>query len=166
MRLFLLLASLAFPAWAGPSVEVAFSPGSAADAVVRVIDESNRSVRVAGYGFTSAPIAKALVAASRRGVDVRVVLDKSNHSARYSAVTFLANNGIPVRINSRYAIMHSKYVIVDSMTVETGSMNFTKSGQSGNAENILILREYPEVAARYTENWNRLWNEGRGFQGK
>ena len=36
------------------------------------------------YSFTSAPIAKALVEAHKRGVDVRVILDKSQRTEKYS----------------------------------------------------------------------------------
>jgi hypothetical protein len=43
------------------------------------------------YSFTSAPIAKALVDAHKRGVKVFAVLDKSNETGKYSAATFLNN---------------------------------------------------------------------------
>ena len=60
---------------------------------------------MAAYSFTSPKIAKALVDAHKRGVQVRAVLDKSQLSERYSGATFLANAGVPVRIDSRYAII-------------------------------------------------------------
>ena len=34
--------------------------------------------------------------------------------------------GIPIRINSYYAIMHDKYMVIDGKTVETGSFNYTR----------------------------------------
>ena len=30
---------------------------------------------------------------------------------------------------------------------------------TGHAENVLVLREYPEVARQYEAEWFRLWNE-------
>jgi chorismate synthase len=36
----------------------------------------------------------------------RVVVDKSNATARYTGATFLANQGVPTRADYRYAIMH------------------------------------------------------------
>src|SRR4051794_32305306 len=123
-RLALLLCLMASPALAEPSVEVEFSPGHAAEAVVRVIDSAHATIHLAAYSFTSRPIAEALVRAKRRGVEVLAVLDKSNETGRYSAATFLSRAGVPTRINYRYAIMHSKFIVVDGVTVETGSFNY------------------------------------------
>jgi len=147
-----------------PSLSVAFSPGNAEGLVVETIDGAQKSLRVAAYSFTSKPIAKALVAAEKRGVDVQVVLDKSQQSERYTSATFIAHAGIPVRINSRYAIMHNKFIVVDGATVETGSFNYTRSAQARNAENVVVIRQQPRFAATYTEEWNRLWNEAEPYQ--
>ena len=66
-------------------VSVYFSPkGGCTEAVVRELDGAKASIRVQAYSFTSAPIAKALVDAHRRGVDVAVILDKSQRSERYA----------------------------------------------------------------------------------
>jgi hypothetical protein len=63
---------------------------------------------VQAYNFTSAPIAQALVAAPKRGVQILAVLDTSNETDRYSAATFLANAGIRTLIDDRHAIAHNK----------------------------------------------------------
>lgn len=142
-------------------IEVGFSPDQGAtERIVRFIGEAKTTIRGAAYSFTSAPIAKALLEAHRRGVDVRMVLDKSQQSARYSSYTFLKNAGVPVRTNARHAIMHNKYLIVDSRNVQLGSFNYTRAAESKNAENLLILRNAPKVGKRYTADWEKLWNEG------
>ena len=79
---------------------------------------------VAAYSFTSKPIAMALLDAHKHGIDVRVVVDKSNATGRYTAATFLTNQGVPVRVDYRYAIMHDKFVVVDGKTVELGQIQF------------------------------------------
>jgi phosphatidylserine/phosphatidylglycerophosphate/cardiolipin synthase-like enzyme len=140
--------------------EVAFSPnGGGAELVVSVIQQAKRTIRVAAYSFTSKPIAKALMEAHKRGVDVQVVLDKSNLSSKYSSATFLSNVGIPVRINSRYAIMHNKYIVVDGMTVQTGSFNYSSAAESKNAENVLVITGNEKLADDYLINWQKLWDE-------
>lgn len=145
-----------------PAVEVKFSPSRAAEqAIVNFIGEARKSVHVAAYSFTSKEIAQALLGAKRRGIDVRVVVDKSQRGERYTAVNFLANQGVPVRINSRYAIQHSKYIIVDGASVQTGSFNFTASARDRNSENVLILRAMPAIASQYEANWAGLWNESQ-----
>ena len=97
--------------------------------------------------------------AHKRGVDVQVVLDKSNLSSKYSSATFLSNVGIPVRINSRYAIMHNKYIVVDGMTVQTGSFNYSSAAESKNAENVLVITGNEKLADDYLINWQKLWDE-------
>jgi phosphatidylserine/phosphatidylglycerophosphate/cardiolipin synthase-like enzyme len=89
---------------------------------------------------------------------VRVVVDTSNATARYSAATFLANQGVQVRVDYRYAIMHSKFIEVDGETLETGSFNYTAAGGHKNAENVIVLPD-PAVATRYGQEWDRLWAE-------
>ena len=55
-----------------PPVEVYFSPqGGCTEAVVEEINAAQTSILVQAYSFTSAPIAKALVDAHKRGVDVQ-----------------------------------------------------------------------------------------------
>ncbi len=114
---------------------------------------------MAAYSFTSKPVAAALVAAKNRGVSVRVVADEKANSSQYTAITFLANKGVTVRLNGRYAIMHNKFMIVDGDTVQTGSFNYTASAVSRNAENVLLIQDAPELAAMYRGEFNRLWNE-------
>ena len=74
-----------------PTIEVYFSPkGGCTEAVVKELGAAKSTVFVQAYSFTSAPIAKALVDAHKRGVDVRVILDKSQRSAKYSSAAILA----------------------------------------------------------------------------
>src|ERR1017187_4828029 len=62
-------------------LEVAFSPnGGCTNLVIKVIHSAKTSIRVLAYSFTSAPIAQALVEAHKRGVDVQMVIDKSQKS--------------------------------------------------------------------------------------
>jgi len=73
----------------------------ATDAVVQVISEAKQSVHLAGYGFTTKPIAQALIAAHQRGVDVEAVLDKSNATAKHTEAGEIAAAGNPVRDHAR-----------------------------------------------------------------
>lgn len=149
---------------ASPTIEAGFSPStgqqSALALVVNGVNGAKRQILVAAYSFTSKPIATALITAKLRGVDVRVVADMKSNGAHYSAVTFLANKGVPVRLNGRYAIMHNKFMVIDGQDVQTGSFNYTQAASQKNAENVLVLREVPELAAIYAQNFEKLWEEG------
>src|SRR5659263_178361 len=94
---------------ATPSVEVFFSPhGGATEAVVHELGNAKNEILVQAYSFTSAPIAKALVDAHKRGVKVTVVLDRSQRSVKYSSADFVNNAGIPTYIDAKHAIAHNK----------------------------------------------------------
>ena len=144
-----------------------FSPkGGCTLAVVDALAGAKKSVLVQAYSFTSAPIAKALVEAKKRGVDVQVILDKSQRGERYSSATFLANEGVPTYIDAAHKIAHNKVMVIDGTTLITGSFNFTKSAEEGNAENLLIITHAPELAARYTENWKAHLGHSEPYQPK
>ena len=147
--------------------EVAFSPrAGGTELVVRAISEAKQSIRVAAYSFTSTPIAKALVDAHKRGIDVQAVLDKSQKGERYTSATFLANMGVPVRIDSHYAIMHNKYMVIDGKDVQLGSFNYTKAAEEKNAENVLVIRGNTGLAKAYSQNWQKLWDESEPYAAK
>lgn len=148
-------------------VQMATAPdGGALDLVLNVIDSAKTSIRIAAYSFTSKPIAEALLRKQKAGVSVMVVMDKSQLTERYTSATFLANVGIPVRINSRYAIQHSKVLVVDGDTVETGSFNYTDSAARRNSENVLVIWHHPTLAKEYATYWQRLWEEGEPYRAR
>jgi phosphatidylserine/phosphatidylglycerophosphate/cardiolipin synthase-like enzyme len=149
-----------------PSVEVYFSPkGGCTEAVVKEIDAAKTMILVQAYSFTSVPIAKALVDAHKRGVDVRVVLDKSQRGEKYSSADFVLHAGIPVWIDAKHQIAHNKIMIIDGTTVITGSFNFTKNAEANNAENLLVIRS-PELATKYASNWDAHLEHSEKYEGK
>ena len=132
---------------------VYFSPdGGGTEAIVREIDEARQRIWVLAYSFTSAPIAEALVAAHKRGVEVLAVLDKSNQTGKYTAATFLTNAGITTLIDDQHAIAHNKVMVIDDRTLITGSFNFTKAAETRNAENLLVMNHVPDLARMYARN--------------
>ena len=137
-----------------PQIQVFFSPqGGCTEAVVGALQEAKSTVLVQAYSFTSAAIAKALVEAHRRGVQVVAILDKSQRTEKYSSATFLVNSEIKTLIDDKHSIAHSKIMIIDGRRVITGSFNFTKAAEEHNAENLLVIDNDPELVAKYTANW-------------
>jgi phosphatidylserine/phosphatidylglycerophosphate/cardiolipin synthase-like enzyme len=133
--------------------EVYFSPnGGCQDAILTAINSAKNSIMVQAYSFTSAPIAEALKRAHSLGVNIYIILDRSQETGRYSGLTYLQNAGIPVWIDRNHTIAHNKVIIIDNETVITGSFNFTKSAEKSNAENIIIIRD-SKLAQLYINNW-------------
>ena len=142
-----------------------FSPkGGCTAAILEEIRGAKQFILVQAYSFTSAPIAGALVEAFRSGIRVEAVLDKSNKTANYSEANFLKNARVPTWIDGKHAIAHNKIIIIDGLTVITGSFNFTKAGEESNAENLLIIKS-PELAARYVANFQEHKAHAEWFTG-
>ena len=138
-------------------MEVAFSPnGGATELVVKTINNAKQSIKVAAYSFTSKPIAHALLSAKRRGVDVKVVMDEESNR-KYTAGTYLANQGVEVRIDGHETIHHNKFIVVDGKTVELGSFNYSDAAEKKNAENVLVVHNNPQLAQKYETNWEVHW---------
>lgn len=143
------------------SLQAIFAPWDDVEATVNdVISGARKQVLVQAYLLTSKKIATTLVAARRRGVDVRVLIDaRQLEKVSSSAAPQLAASGIEVWLETRYQNAHNKVMVVDAgtanATVITGSFNFTWTAQHKNAENVLIARNNPSLAARYAQNWER-----------
>jgi phosphatidylserine/phosphatidylglycerophosphate/cardiolipin synthase-like enzyme len=99
-------------------------------------------------------------------LDVKVVVDRSQAKAKYTSATFLANIGIPTRVDYKYAIMHNKFIIIDGRNVELGSFNYTSAAEHKNAENVMVIRGNKDVADTYLKKWNRLWGESEDYKAR
>ncbi|MGP3122675.1 phospholipase D family protein [Serratia nevei] len=152
----------ASPLLAASAVQVGFSPeGSAQQLVLSVIGEAQRDIRLMGYAFTSPEVARALIAAHRRGV---VDAKANQNGAGRAALNLLANAGVNVRTVNSYKILHDKVIVVDGVTTETGSFNFSRAAHRANSENVVVLRDMPEVAKQYLAHWQSRWAQGQDWQ--
>lgn len=135
----------------GATAEACFTPGAdCASSVAHAISAARSRVWLLGYGFTETRIVNALRDASRRGADVRLILDRSNvDGGMRSAAAYLAKLGIPVRIDRTVRIAHNKLILIDTDTVIMGSLNWTRAGNRSNAENVHIFRGVRQLADRH-----------------
>ncbi|GAO97673.1 phospholipase D precursor [Caedimonas varicaedens] len=132
---------------------VCFTPGcDCTQFVVQTLGTAQKSVYVQGYGFTSLPIAQALIQAKERGVMIQVILDRSQLHTQYSQLPSLVGAGIPVSIDLISGIAHNKVMIVDEWQVFTGSFNWTTNAQEKNAENLLLIKD-ATLAGFFLKNW-------------
>jgi phosphatidylserine/phosphatidylglycerophosphate/cardiolipin synthase-like enzyme len=138
-----------------PTITAHFSPkGGCAAAVVAEITAARSEVLVMAYSFSCPDIANALISAAHRGVQVVVLLDRSNETETYSELGDLGRHGVEVWIDACHAIAHNKVIVIDRRTVVTGSFNFTRQAEHENAENLLVLRNHYALAVRYRDNFH------------
>jgi hypothetical protein len=110
--------------------------------IIALIDGARSRIYFAIYTFTLPSIADALVAAKKRGIDVRGIMDSVQSSNSYGApiTAKLLAAGIPV-VTEKHAtgsgIMHIKAIVTDS-AYALGSYNWTGSATNINDEILEI----------------------------
>lgn len=136
-------------------VEILFRPGDAVDEhIIGVIRDARREIHVLAFTFTHRGIARALVDAHRRGVQVVVIADQAQAlEVPHNALALLKSAGVRVALDGSMGSAHNKVMIIDAAGAHpvtiTGSFNFTTAAQSRNAENVVIFAGNREVARRY-----------------
>jgi phosphatidylserine/phosphatidylglycerophosphate/cardiolipin synthase-like enzyme len=137
----------------GAAIAVCFTPEEDCAAfAVRSIDNAKREILVGAYGLsTGSGIVEALVRAKERGVDVRLIADKTTPCERASGIEPLAAAGVPIWIDDQARIAHAKTMVIDGAVTLTGSMNWTR-GAAANSEDLNLVSS-SEVAAAYAAHW-------------
>lgn len=135
------------------NVELCFTPEKkCTPVVIKRILGAEQSIYVQAYGLTSRPIARALIEARKSGVDIKVLLDRSNINNKNSRMDDLIAAGIEVKIDRVPGIAHNKVMIIDERYVITGSFNFSNAADLRNAENVIVIKD-EKIAREYLENW-------------
>ena len=151
---------------AAVSVEVWYGPeDEPLGRVVQLYDQATRYIYVAVYGLTSPQAVKALVAAGKRGVDVRIITDRErlNDTKQRAALSVLHESGIPIKINRHDNLMHLKQVVIDDEVNTNGSMNHTTSGNRFNDERVDVIRDHA-LSAKAREKFISMWKDEDRFQ--
>lgn len=140
------------------TVSVYFSP---TDKIIetKIIPEINRAkkyVYISSFIITHNGIKNALIAAKDRGVEIKIITDATSASGKYSIHKSLRDNNIAVKVENKAGKMHTKSIVIDDRLIFIGSMNLTKSGESKNDENVLLIKN-PRAAAIFKKQFLYLW---------
>ena len=153
------------------------------DRAVETLRDAQRRILLAGYTFTSNRVVDALVAAVRRGVAVRVLVDADpvgGRSARGAAsLDRLADAGAEVAVlggpRARFDYHHPKYAVVDDRALVT-TENWKPAGVGGRSSRGWgVVVDSPAVAAdlaglfRHDAGWRdaipwRRYRRGKAFE--
>lgn len=118
------------------------------ESIIDLIEGSTRSVYIQAYILSSQEIADSLVSAHKKGVEVKVLIDKQQLFVEWSKISFLISNEVPVYTDILATLAHNKVIVIDKKIVVTGSYNFSHAAESRNAENIIVIHD-PKVAESY-----------------
>ncbi|HSC57715.1 MAG TPA: phospholipase D-like domain-containing protein [Nitrospira sp.] len=153
-------AGQAGPVWSG-NIEVLYAPDDAPlDRVVMLYQQAKHYIYVSVYGLTYPRAVEALVAAKKRGVDVRMLTDqeRTQEVKQHSALRTLRLAGIPIRVNQHDGLMHLKQVVIDDEINTSGSLNHTTSGNRYNDERMDIITDRT-TSVRAREQFLSMWND-------
>lgn len=141
-------------------ISVYFSPQDKVitNHIIALVNNSQKYVYIPAFLITHEGLSQALINAHKRGVDVKLIVDATNSSSGRSAVRFLRNAGVPVKVENYAGKMHSKSIIIDDKYIVTGSMNFSNSGEKKNDENTLIIEDN-RLALFYKDFFLYLWKK-------
>lgn len=148
------------------STEVIFTrSGSVAATIEQLIRSTQVSLNAALYRFNSQRLARALDEAQKRGIRVRLIIDRNKYEESSATRQLLSNRELPFRAiygrDGAGSKMHHKFAVVDDSVVLTGSYNWTFASEEENYENVLILRE-PRLVAIYRAEFEALWETAKG----
>jgi phosphatidylserine/phosphatidylglycerophosphate/cardiolipin synthase-like enzyme len=128
------------------------------DLLTGLIRGSKDRIYVAIYSFTSDRLAEALIEARRRGVDVRVVMERREANVTGSEYPRLLGAGVDVRLDANPGLMHHKFMVIDGEIVVTGSYNWSAAAEERNDENLVVIRDRA-VAGAFEREFERIWSQ-------
>ncbi|HOP30177.1 MAG TPA: phospholipase D-like domain-containing protein [Spirochaetota bacterium] len=138
-----------------------FSPENNVEKIIKSrLNKAKSSIRFMAFSFTSDVIAETMISKFKEGITVEGVFEKKGSNSEHSEFTKMMIEGLPVVKDRNRKIMHHKVIIIDEKIVITGSFNFSKNANRKNDENILVI-ESREIAAKYLEEFKRIYSRGR-----
>jgi phosphatidylserine/phosphatidylglycerophosphate/cardiolipin synthase-like enzyme len=139
----------------GVLIEQRFCPQENCEgAAIRTVLNAKEEIDFMLFTFTSDPLGDALITAHNNGVVVRGVFE-NRQGDEYSEQGRLNASGATVKLDGNKYTMHHKVMILDNMTVLTGSYNPTSSAQTKNDENMLIIND-ERIAKAYYDEFTRV----------
>ena len=139
-----------------------------AEYAARFLAKAEKSLDLALYDFdleqeTAKLVAAALLEAQSRGVEIRLAFNVDHDKPipepppPHADPSLLDDLAVPTkRILGVPDLMHHKYVVRDGADVWTGSTNWSDDSWS-REENVIIVVHSDQLAARYTEDFEQLW---------
>lgn len=120
------------------------------------INQAKESLDICMYMLTCQMLSNAIVNAHKRGVLVRIIMDRSMACNEAAQTALFYKNGVTIRLEYYVGLMHHKFAIVDNDILITGSTNWTMSAFFGNFDHIIVTNQHLLVKP-FIDEFDRLW---------
>lgn len=142
----------------GVQVENFFAPEEEVMAhLVQYVQGAQKKIHFMIFTFTHDDLSAAMIARAKAGLEVQGVIE--NRGASQGSMVDLFCAKLPVKTDGNKYTMHHKVIILDDSTVITGSFNFTKSADTANDDNVIVIHS-PAVAALYEQEFQKVYGSG------
>ncbi len=141
------------------AVEVYFSPEDhPLTHLMPLLEGAQKSIYFMAFNFTDDDLSQLLIAKAQQGVKVAGVFDERQaHTSKGHEYEHLKAAGLPVFLDANPYAMHHKVFIIDEEIVVFGSYNFTRSAETRNDENMLIVFD-PLLASQFMQEFRRVYD--------
>jgi phosphatidylserine/phosphatidylglycerophosphate/cardiolipin synthase-like enzyme len=138
-----------------------FSPqDNTLQAFLSFVKKARRKIRIADYSFNLEPLVELLIEKHKAGIDVRLVLDKSQSTGvtEKPEIKQLKKAGIPFVIGTsdKHEIMHNKFSIIDDSWVQSGSWNYTNA--ASDEDNFFDIEHSADRAKIFSDDWQKMFD--------
>lgn len=135
-----------------------FTPGdSGPKAIAGLFDRTRTCVDVCVFTITDDRISSSILAAHRRGVELRVITDDKKAHDTGSDILEFRRAGIPLHTDRDRNHMHHKFAIFDRKILLNGSYNWTRGAAEYNLENIVTTSD-PSLVSAFLQEFDHLWD--------
>lgn len=135
-----------------------FSPGDECrNAIIHQINQTVKLLKICVFTISDDRISDAILAAHKRGVDIRLLTDNDKAFDVGSDIDKFFKEGLVVKIDNTTNHMHHKFMISDDKLLLTGSYNWTNSAARYNQENIVVTNN-AGLVKDFLGEFEKLWN--------
>ncbi|KAB8143999.1 phospholipase [Chloroflexia bacterium SDU3-3] len=133
------------------------------EAFLADINAASKRIDLATFDFDIPEVTDALIAAKKRGVEVRLIVDSENLETEEVAQETgrLKSAGIPVHFDDREPFMHNKFASIDDKIAWMGSWNVTTNDTFRNNNNFIRFVN-DQLAADYRNEFEQMFGGAFG----
>ncbi len=140
--------------------------GSIEEKLIAQINNAKSTIHTASFEFNLPEVAQAMIAAQKRGVEVKWITDdesgiQADIDDGLNLFPLMKKAGIGIMDDGRTGLMHNKFWIFDRKIVWTGATNITENGIFKNNNNAIVI-ESTDLAAIYERQFDDMWKGNFG----
>ena len=141
-------------------LEVLFSPKDniIENKIIPLINSAKEYIYIPMFFITHKSIQAALINAHNRGIEIKLIGDATNARTKHTVHRELRKIGIKTKTENYAGKMHAKTLIIDDEISIIGSLNYTKSGNKKNDENIIVIHN-KDIAKYLKSTFLYTWNK-------